>query len=95
MRLWSTADTSNIESIKINGFDDEKSYLVEIQASNAIGTSPQVRTFLDPMEAQLSQSTPSVKGGVESNDYFGSAVTTGDYDGDGTKDVIVGVPGEG
>ena len=93
--LWSTADTSNIKSIKINGFDDEKSYLVEIQASNAIGTSPQVRTFLDPMEAQLSQSTPSVKGGAESNDYFGSAVTTGDYDGDGSTDVIVGVPGEG
>ena len=36
-----------------------------------------------------------MKGGAESNDYFGSAVTTGDYDGDGSTDVIVGVPGEG
>jgi hypothetical protein len=32
--------------------------------------------------------------GVEANDEFGSALTTGDYDGDGAADLIVGSPRE-
>jgi len=32
--------------------------------------------------------------GVEANDEFGSALTTGDYDSDGAADLIVGSPGE-
>ena len=47
------------------------------------------------MGNQFSQSTKSVRGVAETNDKFGSALTSGDYDGDGNTDVIVGIPGEG
>ncbi|MFD5078922.1 FG-GAP repeat protein [Streptomyces sp. NPDC058371] len=40
------------------------------------------------------QDTPRVPGVAEAGDAFGAAVTTGDYDHDGTPDVAVGSPGE-
>lgn len=43
--------------------------------------------------ATFSQAGP-VSGAAEPNDRFGAAVGTGDFDGDGYDDVIIGVPGE-
>ena len=44
--------------------------------------------------ARFSQSTASVAGAAEVGDGFGQAVATGDLDGDGYDDAIVGIPGE-
>ncbi|AVH57481.1 MULTISPECIES: integrin alpha [Streptomyces] len=42
----------------------------------------------------FSQNSTGVPGGAESGDGFGRALSTGDLDGDGYDDAIVGVPGE-
>jgi SpoIID/LytB domain protein len=42
----------------------------------------------------LSQDSSGVGGGSEAGDGFGSAVATGDFNGDGRADTAVGVPGE-
>lgn len=44
--------------------------------------------------ARFSQSTSGVAGAAEAGDAFGRAVATGDLDGDGYDDAIVGIPGE-
>lgn len=44
--------------------------------------------------AVLSQNTTGVPGAAEAGDGFGAALTTGDLDGDGYDDAIVGLPGE-
>ncbi|WP_285569060.1 FG-GAP repeat protein [Streptomyces sp. RTGN2] len=42
----------------------------------------------------LSQNTAGVPGAAEAGDGFGRALATGDLDGDGYDDAVVGVPGE-
>lgn len=42
----------------------------------------------------ISQATPGIPGVPESGDYFGDRLTTGDLDGDGYTDLVVGVHGE-
>ena len=44
--------------------------------------------------ARFSQSTAGVAGAAETGDGFGRAVATGDLDGDGFDDAVVGMPGE-
>ncbi|MFE9856449.1 FG-GAP repeat protein [Streptomyces sp. NPDC005780] len=44
--------------------------------------------------AVLSQNTTGVPGGAEAGDGFGAALATGDLDGDGYGDAVVGLPGE-
>ncbi|MEV0750503.1 FG-GAP repeat protein [Streptomyces sp. NPDC050273] len=44
--------------------------------------------------AVLSQNTTGVPGGAEAGDGFGTALATGDLDGDGYDDAVVGLPGE-
>ncbi|HEY9368387.1 esterase [Streptomyces sp.] len=58
---------------------------VQYGSSRGIGTS---------RAAVISQNTAGVPGTAESGDAFGKAVATGDLDGDGYDDAIVGVPGE-
>ena len=42
-----------------------------------------------------SQDSPNIENGVEYNDLFGSAVSAGDYNGDGIDDLAIGSPAEG
>ncbi|MEU7110072.1 esterase [Streptomyces sp. NPDC046182] len=58
---------------------------VQYGSSRGIGTT---------RAAVLHQNTAGVPGGAEIGDAFGQAVATGDLDGDGYDDAIVGVPGE-
>ncbi|MGH4035909.1 esterase [Actinomycetota bacterium Odt1-20B] len=58
---------------------------VQYGSSRGIGTSD---------VARFSQSTAGVAGAAEAGDGFGKAVATGDLDGDGYDDAIVGIPGE-
>ncbi len=41
-----------------------------------------------------SQATAGIPGSVEDGDDFGAALATGDFDGDGYADLVVGAPGE-
>ncbi|MFD0310323.1 esterase [Streptomyces sp. NPDC127119] len=58
---------------------------VQYGSSRGIGTTG---------AALFSQSTAGVAGAAETGDGFGKAVGTGDLDGDGYDDAIVGIPGE-
>ncbi|MFE0105323.1 esterase [Streptomyces sp. NPDC059009] len=58
---------------------------VQYGSSRGIGTSD---------VARFSQSTAGVAGAAEAGDGFGKAVATGDLDGDGYDDAVVGIPGE-
>ncbi|MEU7581146.1 esterase [Streptomyces sp. NPDC041068] len=58
---------------------------VQYGSTRGIGTSD---------VARFSQSTAGVAGAAEAGDGFGKAVATGDLDGDGYDDAIVGIPGE-
>ncbi|MEW1686874.1 FG-GAP repeat protein [Streptomyces sp. NPDC091265] len=58
---------------------------VQYGSSTGIGTN---------RSAVLSQDTTGVPGTAEAGDGFGRALATGDLDGDGFDDAIVGLPGE-
>lgn len=58
---------------------------VQYGSSKGIGTSNAARS---------SQSTSGVAGAAETGDGFGRSVATGDLDGDGYDDAVVGIPGE-
>ncbi|MEU6122551.1 esterase [Streptomyces sp. NPDC047123] len=58
---------------------------VQYGSTRGIGTSG---------AARFSQSTAGVSGAAEAGDSFGKAVATGDLDGDGYDDAIIGIPGE-
>ncbi|WNI26182.1 FG-GAP repeat protein [Streptomyces sp. ITFR-16] len=58
---------------------------VQYGASTGIGTT---------RSAVFSQNSAGVRGAAEAGDAFGAALATGDLDGDGYDDAIVGVPGE-
>ncbi|MFC5749976.1 FG-GAP repeat protein [Actinomadura rugatobispora] len=54
-------------------------------------------TVLDPVARTadyVSQDEPGVGGSPERLDHFGSALATGDFDGDGRHELAIGVPGE-
>jgi hypothetical protein len=59
--------------------------LLKGSSSGISGTGSQV----------FDQNSTSVPGTSEEDDLFGTAVTVGDFNGDGKADVAVGVPGEG
>lgn len=64
---------------------------VQYGAPNGIGTDttvPKGRVEL------ISQSSQGVPGTSETGDRFGQAVATGDLDGDGYDDLVIGTPGE-
>lgn len=49
---------------------------------------------LSDRTTELNQSTPGIPGAPEEADLFGAALDTGDVDGDGYDDLVVGIPGE-
>ena len=50
---------------------------------------------LSDVGAQIwDQDQPGVNGGAEADDWFGSSLAAGDFNGDGFDDLAVGVPGE-
>jgi hypothetical protein len=53
-----------------------------------------VDPFGEATSVAYNQDTPRVPGVAETGDAFGTAVATGDYDGDGIPDATVGAPGE-
>ena len=51
-------------------------------------------TYAIPPNDIISQSTDGVVGAAEISNFMGSSLTTGDFNGDGFADLVVGVPGE-
>lgn len=44
--------------------------------------------------SEFHQDKPGVAGGAENSDWFGQELSTGDYNGDGVTDLVIGVPRE-
>ncbi|MFE0653760.1 FG-GAP repeat protein [Streptomyces sp. NPDC059534] len=61
--------------------------LVTVQYGSPDGIDTRAATI-------ISQDTAGVPGAAETGDSFGAAVATGDLDGDGYDDAVVGAPGE-
>ncbi|MFD8976367.1 MULTISPECIES: FG-GAP repeat protein [unclassified Streptomyces] len=61
--------------------------LVTVQYGSPNGIDTRAATI-------VSQDTRGVPGGAEAGDSFGAAVATGDLDGDGYDDAVIGAPGE-
>ncbi len=72
------APLEDMESIRNNG-------LIHVQYGSAGGLSN---------GEIIHQGTSGVEGTREKYDYFGWSLVAGDFDGDGTDDVMIGVPGE-
>jgi hypothetical protein len=52
-------------------------------------------TGLDAAGNQIwHQDAPDVRGNEETNDFYGSSLAAGDFDGDGTDDLAIGITGE-
>ncbi|MGX9229861.1 FG-GAP-like repeat-containing protein [Streptomyces albus] len=62
--------------------------------AGALRVAPGSKRWFDSSAMRtVSLDTRGVPGGAAGNDRFASALAVGDYDGDGTADVAVGVPG--
>lgn len=69
----------------VGGYKGAGMVTVQYGGPKGIGTS-RVKAF--------SQNSPGVPGAAETGDGFGTSLATGDLDGDGYDDAIIGIPGE-
>ena len=61
-----------------------------------LSTTANAAVTLDLANSRMiTQNTDGISQTAEASDYFGWAVTTGDYNGDGYDDVVTGIPFEG
>jgi len=67
--------------------DQTKAGVVQLLYGSAAGLTPDVNWV-------WAQSTTNIPGDPETNDHFGAALTSGDYNNDSYDDLAVGVPGE-
>jgi FG-GAP repeat len=76
-------------------FEDVISAEDDAGAVNVIYGSSNGLSATSPMTDQFwAQSTTNVDDSSETNDNFGSSLTSGDFNGDGRDDLAIGVPGE-
>ena len=68
--------------------------VVQNEITDAELGSGVLRSLMAAGEWFFYQDTPGIRGVAEDNDLFGRALTTGDFNNDGFRDLAVGGPGE-
>ena len=66
----------------------------QLESFGGVAYAGRVTVMFGAAAGCFDQGTSGVSGAPEASDYFGGALATGDFDGDGYADLAVGVPGE-
>ena len=82
----------NFDDVAIGAPGEDIGLIVNAGAVNVIYGSPAGLTSVG--NEMWEQNSVGIRGAAEANDRFGSALASGDFDGDGFTDLAIGVPGE-
>ena len=85
---------SSLNSCTISGLIESLEYELAIRGVNGVGAGPAINISVGVFDNQISQGNTGLKDFIETNDQFGTALASGDFNGDGFDDLIVSAHGE-
>ncbi len=85
---------SSSNTCMISGLIESLEYELTIRGVNSVGAGSAKNISVGVFDNQISQGNTGLKDFIETNDQFGTALTSGDFDGDGLDDLIVSADGE-
>jgi hypothetical protein len=85
---------SSSNNCTISDLIESIEYELAVRSANDVGAGPAVNISVGIFDNQISQGDTGLKDFIEPNDEFGTALTSGDFNGDGFNDLIISADGE-